>query len=318
MKISRRELKETVLQFLTEMERETITKPSPTEVPGTRPSPNKRPSPLMPPKEAPKPNPKGVYNESDTISKIEKRYNSLSEGKKKSINILEIVQGILNEDLIDTFKEKYISAGKITQEVLDEILGVTKGNVSYTLWLGKHVAEKHIESEDIYKYVEFFRVFNTNKRDFREQDINRYNTVGAVRYFEQRAIEIKERNVVHRGETDGKNFVSSTGIGELASVGIKFIGITDGYQVFEVPPTTKGNAESYRVFRKHLGKCSGRETGATIISCIFGSQSHYDGYFTRHPNSSYQILFNLSDTLSPYTFHYESGQFKDKNNKQII
>lgn len=45
------------------------------------------------------------------------------------------------------------------------------------------------------------------------------------------------------------------------------------------------------------------------------SQKHFDDYLSSGP---YYVFFNLNDPKSPYQFHYESNQFMDKNDIDII
>ena len=315
MKLNNRQILEVIRQVI--KEGETITKPAPTKTPGTKPTPGKRPNPLMPPKEAPKPGPKGLYTEEEITDKIVKRYKSLSESKKKSINVMNILEQIVSEASIEQLQQQFVDTEKISQEVFDEIVKATKGKGAYATWMIKRVEDETIKAEDIYKYEDYIQIFDKQKRQFPSPDINAYKDERSIRDFEAKAIEIREKGIEQTGgdAANTSNLVSSQGIQELNSVGIKFLGVVDGYQCFEVPQSLKGNTEAWKIYRKHLANCSGREQGARIEICTMAGQSHFDRYLSDGP---YYVFFNLGDPKSPYQFHYESNQYMDKNDRSVI
>jgi hypothetical protein len=315
MKLNKKQIVEAIRQII--KEGETITKPAPTKTPGVKPTPGKRPNPLMPPKEAPKPGPKGLYTEDEITDKIVKRYKTLSEAKKKSTNVMNILEQIISEASIEQLQQQFVDTEKISQEVFDEIVKATKGKGAYATWMIKRVEDKSIKEEDIYKYEDYIEIFNRYKREFPSPDINAYKDERSIRDFEQKAIEIRERGIEQTGGDikNAANLVSTQGIQELNSVGIKFLGVVDGYQCFEVPTSTRGNEEAWKIYRKHLANCSGREKGAKIEICTMAGQSHFDRYLKDGP---YYVFFNLGDPKSPYQFHYETSQFMDKNDNSVI
>ena len=315
MKLNNKQILEVIRQVI--REGETITKPAPTKTPGTKPTPGKRPNPLMPPKEAPKPGPKGLYTEEEITDKIVKRYKSLSESKKKSINVMNILEQIVSEASIEQLQQQFVETGKIEPEVFDEIVRATKGKGAYATWMIKRVEDGTIKGEDIYKYEDYIQIFDKQKRQFPSPDINAYKDERSIRDFEAKAIEIREKGIEQTGgdTANASNLVSSQGIQELNSVGIKFLGIVDGYQCFEIPQSLKGNTEAWKIYRKHLANCSGREQGAKIEICTMAGQSHFDRYLSDGP---YYVFFNLGDPKSPYQFHYESNQYMDKNDRSVI
>ena len=315
MKLNNRQILEVIRQVI--REGETITKPAPTKTPGTKPTPGKRPNPLMPPKEAPKPGPKGLYTEEEITDKIVKRYKSLSESKKKSINVMNILEQIVSEASIEQLQQQFVDTGKIEPEVFDEIVRATKGKGAYATWMIKRVEDGTIKGEDIYKYEDYIQIFDKQKRQFPSPDINAYKDERSIRDFEAKAIEIREKGIEQTGgdAANASNLVSSQGIQELNSVGIKFLGVVDGYQCFEVPQSLRGNTEAWKIYRKHLANCSGRDQGAKIEICTMAGQSHFDRYLSDGP---YYVFFNLGDPKSPYQFHYESNQYMDKNDHSLI
>lgn len=308
--------KKHILGILREIlkERETITIPAPTRTPAPTktPTPEKRPNPLMPPKEAPKPAPKALYTEDEITDKIVQRFKKLNESKHKAPKMQSLLQEIIAEASIEQLQQQFVDTGKITQEVFDEILKVTKSKGAYATWLVKKVQEGIIANEDIYKYEDYLKIFDRYKREFPSSDINAYRTKEDVEGFVTKAVEIQERDVEYTGAATGNaaNLVSAKGIAELKAVGIDFIGIVDGYQVFEVPTKLRGNDQAYAVYKKHLANCAGRDQGAKIQICTMANISHFNNYLMNGP---YYVFFNLNDPKSPYQFHYESNQFMDKN-----
>lgn len=270
----------------------------------------------MPPKEAPKPTPKGLFEE-DVIDKIATRFKSLSEAKKKSSKITSILEQIVSEASIEQLQQQFVDSEKVSQKVFDEIVKVTKAKGAYATWLVSKVDQGFVKDEDIYKYEEYIQIFDRFKRQFPSPDINSYKDERSVREFEQKAIEIREKDVEQTGgdTANAANLVSSQGIQELNSVGIKFLGTVDGYQSFEVPQSLKGNTTAWKVYRKHLANCSGRDKGAKIDICTMAAQSHFDKELG---SDALYVFFNLGDPKSPYQFSYATNQFMDKNDNAVI
>ena len=314
MKLNKKQVAKAIYEVL--KEGEVITKPAPTKTPGTAPTPSKKPNPLMPPKEAPKPGPKGLFEE-DVIDKIATRFKSLSEAKKKASKITNILEQIVSEASIEQLQQQFVDSEKISQEVFDEIIKVTKAKGAYATWLVSKVDQGFVKDEDVYKYEDYIQIFDRYKRQFPSPDINAYKDERSVREFEQKAIEIREKDVEQTGgdTANAANLVSSQGIQELKSVGINFLGTVDGYQSFEVPQSLKGNAEAWKIYRKHLANCSGRDKGARIEICTMASQRHFDNEIAKGP---LYVFFNLGDPKSPYQFEFNSNQFMDKNDSALI
>jgi hypothetical protein len=228
---------------------------------------------------------------------------------------------ITETTLLDKIKEKYVGDGKvISDEKFNEISLVTNNNIPYTVWLVRMIAENNIPGEDVYKYKQYFEIFNKNKQHFPIKDINQIKTKDQVREFLRKVIEIREISVKKDdgGIDESKSYVTVSEIKKLESVGIKYLGMSEGYQVFQVTPDCYGNGDSYKQYKNILGRCAGREEGAEIDICTIGSQEHFDQYLEDSPGSSYFVMYNFSDPQSPYQFHYESGQFMDKNDNNLI
>jgi antitoxin component YwqK of YwqJK toxin-antitoxin module len=222
----------------------------------------------------------------------------------------QVDQNVLN------LKNKYVGEGKpISEDDFNKIVEVT-GNKFYLLsWLTKKVGTGIIKAEDVYKYKEYFDLYEKNKKKFEYKDIHLYRTAEDVKKFLQEIVKLREGNIVY-DEIQGKdNFVSQNDIEKLeSSGGIKYLGIYDNgdykYQVFEVFGVNK---DVWKLYRDILGRCKGRDKGAKIDICTIGQYSYFKNYLTDPKGSSYFLLFNLDDRRSPYQLHHESGQFMDKN-----
>ena len=217
-------------------------------------------------------------------------------------------------------KNKYVGEGKpISEEDFNKLVEVT-GNKFYLLsWLTKKVGTGIIKAEDIYKYKEYFDLYEKNKKKFEHKDIHLYKTAEDVQKFLQEIVTLREGSIVY-DETQGQdNFVSQNDIEKLvASGGVKYLGIYDNgnykYQVFDIFGVNK---DVWKLYRDILGRCKGRDKGAKIDICTIGQYSYFKNYLTDPKGSSYFLLFNLDDPRSPYQLHHESGQFMDKNDFEM-
>ena len=237
----------------------------------------------------------------------------------KIIPLIEEI--VINENILFKLKEKYVGDGEkqISPNVFKEIENVTNNKFTYLQWLVIRVANHLIKDEDIYKFKEYFDIFEKNKSKFSSNDIHKYKTQDEINTFVETAIKVREKNIKFDDIKDEKDkYVTPNEIEKLESVGIIYLGMNDGYQVFQVPASLKGNQKAYETYKTILGRCAGREQGAKIDICTIGSFNYFNNYFSEHPGSSYFVLFNLSDPLSPYQVHFESNQFKDKNDKEYL
>jgi len=237
------------------------------------------------------------------------------------MKILELVQNLLSEEFhIDKLKEKFVNSGKISDNLFNEIINVSKNKIAYITWLTINVVKKLILDEDVYKFKEYFEIFEKHKQKFIIKDIAQYKTSQDINEFIIKCIEIREKNLrfdnIPKESSD--NYVSNSGIEKLESVGIKYLGMSDGYQVFEIPNEVKNNENTWKYYRDILGRCSGRKSGESIDICTIASYSAFKKYLNDHSGSSYFIIFNMGDPKSPYQFHFESRQFMDKNDQPLF
>jgi len=249
----------------------------------------------------------------------EKRYLNHKNGKGLLIEDDSIPKSLVTEASIDELINQYVDSGKLTQQTFNKIVDASNQKSAYTTWLAKKVADKIIKDEDVYKFKEYFLIFDKNKKLYPNADLNQYKTSADVQTFISITQKIRDKETEITGgdvtTSDGKNLATPNEVRKLESVGIEFLGMQDGYQIFKVPQSLKGNKEGWRVYKEILGRCAGRGTGAKIDICTMASDEYFDQYLEDGP---YYVIFNLNDPQSPYQFHYELSQFMDKNNNSVI
>lgn len=222
---------------------------------------------------------------------------------------------LLAEVSLEQLKKQFVDSGKLTQEVFDEIVNAASGKSAYATWLAARVEAKDIKEEDIYKFEDYLKTFERYKKAYPKHDIFAYKTARDIQEFISKTVEIRDmrgKDSEEGGEVaDTADLLSPTQVQSLAGVGIKLIGVCEGYQCFEVPTSCRGNKEAYTRYKNLIGQCS----GGKIDICTIANQSHFDNYLKDGP---YYIFFNLSDSQSPYQFHYESNQFMDRQDRSVF
>jgi hypothetical protein len=255
-----------------------------------------------------------------------KLYNHLINPLSKD-QLDKEAMSLLQEVSIEQLKTQFVDSGKISLDIFDKIVDAASNQGALATWLTSKVANKLIKSEDIYKFKEYFKTFNKYKNEFPFKDINQYKTANDVTTFIKKSIEIEEK-VSQAGQsinTDSKsNLVSLNGIKELESVGIKFLGMVDGYQCFKIPTELGGNEQAFKIYRKHLAKCQRNaedEEAKGIHICTMANQDYFDSYLLGDEDvlaDDLYVFFNLNDPKSPYQFHYNGEQFMDKNDNNVV
>jgi len=237
---------------------------------------------------------------------------------RKLMNLNEV--SLLSESPLDDVINAYVGEDKpISEELFNEIKDVSNNATQFIIWLIKKIVNKLILSEDVYKYKKYFNLFNKYKSSYSKKDINQIKTSEDIQEFIDKSMEIDDKlNSTDASITDKDKYITINEIKKLEDNGIKYLGVEDGYQVFEVPNELKDNQEAWKTYKTILGKCKGRETGEGIEICTIASFDHFRGYLSKYPGSSYFVMYNLSDPNSPYQLHFESRQFMDKNDKSLL
>jgi hypothetical protein len=243
------------------------------------------------------------------------------------MNLNKIIKHIIKESIlseaftIEDLKEKFVNKGTIDKETFEEIVGMNL-KINYTSWLLKMVTANLIPSEDVYQFVPYLEVFNKFKNLYLIKDINRINKNEEIEDFIKTSIKIIEQNSTGKETKGSKNYVTPTEISRLDRVGISFLGTISGYQVFKIPYTINPEA-TWKEYREILGRCSGRGSGlldpdgepVAVKFCTIATLPRFKQYTEDGPM---YVFFNTADPLSPYQFHYESEQYKDRRNLNIF
>lgn len=246
------------------------------------------------------------------ISESEK--NRILNLHKRDFSDTLLIENITPESI----KQKYVDTGEVLKDTFEEIMKVSNNKINYVLWLTKMVSKNNILPEDIYKYEDYLKIFNKFKKHFPIKDINQIKTKNDLEEWLNIIIDMREKDVIKSDNDDildQKNYVSPNNIKKLEDVGIEYMGLVDGYQIFEIPQHLSNNEESWRAYKDILGKCQGRETGAKIDICTIAGFDHYQRELNRGPLF---VVFNLGDSLSPYQFSYESNQFMDRTDTPLF
>lgn len=229
------------------------------------------------------------------------------------------ISKLLLEDLnlqIQNLKNKYVGEGKpIKEEDFAKIQDVTNNKFNLLAWLTKKVGTGIIKAEDVYKYKEYFEIFDKNKNKFEHKDLNLYKTAEDVRKFLDTVISVREKDVEFEDIKGQENYVKPSEIEKLVSSGgAEYLGMWKDYQVFRI---FKSNEKVWRLYRDILGRCKGRARGAKIDICTIGDFDYFQRYLKQHRLSNYFLLYNLNDPKSPYQLHHETRQFMDKNDVPV-
>lgn len=259
------------------------------------------------------------------------------------MKFLSIINNLVLEGvLLDNLTNKYVDLSqegsdktkpikldlfnKIKQTTID--IQKLSHQEQYQAWLILRLAEYFnnnkvgsVHPTDLEKYKEYFKIFEEYKRLFDKKSIQDIKSADDISKFVKTCVQIKERQYQSSNSSkseDKESYVSVKEIQKLEEVGIKFLGISEGYQVFEVPNSTKKNEEAWKRYKNILGRCKGREEGEGIEICTIANFDYFIEYLRDYPKSSYFVLYNKSDENSPYQIHFESKQFKDRLDNNIL
>ena len=212
------------------------------------------------------------------------------------MKLSSLLKEILTEASIDQLQSQFVDTKKISQEDFDKIKDATGGKGAYATWMTKKVADKVLKGEDISKWKVYFQIFNRRKKDFKSPDIYDYTNQTDIRQFIEKAIELRDE--------EGKDPTKKKGVSKTDKFSDLKIGEVDGFDVYEIP---KGRKDLYNTSCE-LG--SGTEwctaTGNTSI------------YFKQYIDEGPLYIFMKPGSDEKYQFHFESGQFMDKDDSFII
>ena len=201
--------------------------------------------------------------------------------------------GIITEINTQRLKSMFLDTGKISERDYEQIIGITK-KTAYGMWLAKKVSDDLVKSEDIYKWEEYFKIFDRRKRDFKYNDINRYKSEDDLRNFMDEVLLIK------RAEQDDPS--AAKGVSKANKYKQYKLGEVEGFSVYEIP---KGREDLYGM------SC---DLGSGTEWCTANGKNRDD--FDSYINQGALYLFLHPDGRK-YQFNIEENQYMDRDDNPI-
>lgn len=212
------------------------------------------------------------------------------------MKLLEVYAKVINEASIAQLQSQFVDTNKVSQEDFDKIKDATGGKGAYATWMTKKVADKLLKGEDIYKWKDYFQMFNRRKKDFKSPDINSYKTQSDIGEFIKKAIELRDE--------EGKDPTKKKGVSKTDKFSDLKIGEVDGFDVYEIP---KGRKDLYNT------SC---ELGSGTEWCT--ATGNTSNYFNQYIDEGPLYIFMKPGSDEKYQFHFESDQFMDKNDQSVV
>jgi len=206
-----------------------------------------------------------------------------------------IKEEVLREASIHQLRQQFVDSGKISSEDFEEIANTTQKSAHVT-WLVKMVVNEIIKQEDVYKWKEYFSIFDKHKNKYPYSDINRYKTEQDVHDFIKTSTDI--------GEEIKQDPSKQKAVSKFDKYKEFYIGDVDGFKVFEIP---QGRRDLYGVSCE-LG------SGTEWCTATGKTRSYFDEYIM---DDSLFIFINRS-TKEKYQFNYARNEFMDKYDTPII
>jgi hypothetical protein len=202
----------------------------------------------------------------------------------------------LLEVSIQDLKTQFVDTQKVSEQDFEEIVTAVGNKSAYATWLVKKVADELIKGEDIYKYKDYFNIFDRQKRKYPKQDINQYKT-------EQDLAAFIDSSVKLQGE-EAEDPSKQKGVSKQDKYKQFYIGSVDGFNVYKIPE----NTPDLYATSCELG------SGTEWCTATGKTRRHYDYYNTKGP----LYIFIKPGSDEKYQFSYETNSFMDKNDKRII
>lgn len=118
------------------------------------------------------------------------------------IKLINILKESLNEASIEQLQQQFVDTGKISSKYFEDIKKASNNRGAYATWLVKKITDKIIKTEDIYKYKNYFEIFDKYKNKFPYKDINQYKTKQDVESFIRKSTEISDAIAQSTGNVD--------------------------------------------------------------------------------------------------------------------
>jgi hypothetical protein len=206
------------------------------------------------------------------------------------------LQNLLLEVSIEDLKTQFVDTDKVSEKDFKEVVDAVGNKSAYATWLVKKVADGLIKGEDIYKYKDYFMVFDRQKRKYPKQDINQYKTQQDLDTFVKTSIDLKK--------TEEEDPSQQKGVSKEDKYKQFYIGSVEGFNVYKIPE----NRQDLYGTSCELG------SGTQWCTATGKTRAHYDTYTKQGP----LYIFIKPGSDEKYQFHYESKQFMDKNDRPVI
>ena len=218
-------------------------------------------------------------------------------------------QDFIFESPLDDFKTKYVGVNKqLPESLFDEIKELFNNKTNIIIWVVKNIINGLISYKDIYKFKDYFKIFDNYRSNFKINSISSIKTESDLYDFVEKCLDIQKNTDL------GESYVSYRDILKLKDVGISYLGVEDGYQIFEVPSSLRESEKAFNTYRNILGRCKNRET-EKVSFCTVAHYRFFKSYLRR---DSLFVLFNMDDPMSPYqVFGLRGKEFKGRDNKPI-
>jgi hypothetical protein len=206
---------------------------------------------------------------------------------------------LLFEISLDQIKTQFVDTGKLKPNDFDSIVDASGGDGAYATWLTARVVGSKrqrpiIKPEDIYKYKNYLTTFKSKRREFPFTDINQIKSPQDLAKFITTAVDLRNQEEEDPSKVKGlakADKYSKLKIGEVA-----------GFIVYKIP---KGASKSKQV------AC---DLGSGTEWCTAHSEAeHFESYIKEGP----LYIFDNGEG-EKYQFHYETGQFMDKNDSPVL
>lgn len=209
-------------------------------------------------------------------------------------NLKSLLLEILSEVSIEQLKQQFVPS-KVSEKDFQDIVDASNNKSSYATWLIKKVVDKIIEQEDVYKFKEYFDLFDKNKNRYKYKDISQYKNKNDVDDFIDTTVKIKDE--IKKDPSKNKGVDRADKYKEFE------IGKIDGFTIYELP---KGRTDLYG------------------ISCDLGSGTEWctatgktRDFFNKYIKEGPLFIFIKLGSNEKYQFSYETGHFMDKDDKRI-
>jgi hypothetical protein len=225
---------------------------------------------------------------------------------------------LLEQSQEEVLKNKFLDTNVVSKEEFEDIKRLFN-KMSYRVWILESIKDGLINVGDISNYVDYFVEFERFRQYYPIRDIRKIKTLREVQLFEyiSKMILSGHKDLIEKGldtlSIQGE-IINNDEIRELKSVGIKYLGFYNEYQVFEIPQKDGDIKDVWEKYKNILGKCN-RKIGGIGKFCTYKG---YDSFLKYIKSSPLYVFYNVDDVLSPYQLHYdEKGEFRDRTQNSM-